>query len=193
MLPGGFRGFHSASLQSNGLKVFPSEAFALNIEYGRIVKDVSVKHFACNNQEENRNKVSSNLNERTLREIYLKAFEIAVREGNAKGIMTSYNRINGVYASNSHDLCTKILRNEWGFDGVVMTDWFSTSKGRGDNALAMHAGNDLIMPGGGQCKKEILNGVKTGRISENDLRRCCANVVKAIFDSATQREYIDTK
>lgn len=152
---------------------------------------VTVKHYACNNQEENRNAVSSNLSERTLREIYLKAFEIAVREGKAKGIMTSYNRVNGVYAPNSHDLCTKVLRNEWGFDGVVMTDWYSTSKGRGDNALAMQAGNDLIMPGTKQCKKEILDGVKSGRITENDLRRCCANVIKAIFESATQREYID--
>ena len=125
-----------------------------------------------------------------MREIYLRGFEICVREGGAKGIMTSYNRINGVYAPNSHDLCTKALRNEWGFDGVVMTDWFSTNKGQADNALAMAAGNDLIMPGGGSFKKEILAGVKSGKIREEDVRRCCGNVVKAILDSATQREYI---
>ena len=151
---------------------------------------VTVKHFACNNQEDNRNGVSSNLTERTLREIYLRGFEIAVREGGAKGIMTSYNKINGVYASNCHDICTKALRNEWGFDGVVMTDWFSTNKGQANNALAMQAGNDLIMPGGGHFKKEILKGVKSGQIPEEDVRRCCANVVKAILNSATQREYI---
>ncbi len=151
---------------------------------------VTVKHYACNNQEDNRNFVSSNLSERTLREIYLRGFEITVREGGAKGIMTSYNRINGVYAPNSHDLCTKVLRNEWGFDGVVMTDWFSTNKGQGNNALAMAAGNDLIMPGGGSFKKEILSGVKSGLISQEDVRRCCANVVKSIMDSAIQREYI---
>jgi len=104
--------------------------------------------------------------------------------------MTSYNRVNGVYAPNSYDLCTKALRNEWGFDGVVMTDWFSTNKGQGDNALAMKAGNDLIMPGSGAHKKEILDGLKTNKITQKDLRRCCANVVKAIFDSATQKEYI---
>ena len=152
---------------------------------------VTVKHFACNNMEDNRNKVSSNLSERALREIYLRGFERAVRKGHAKAIMTSYNRINSVYAPNSYDLCTKVLRNEWGFDGVVMTDWFSTNKGLGHNALAMKAGNDLIMPGGGSYKKEILAGVKSGMISEEDVRRCCANVVRAIMNSATQKEYID--
>jgi len=151
---------------------------------------VTVKHFACNNQEDNRNYVSSNLSERTLREIYLRPFEYAVRDGAAKSFMTSYNRVNGVYAPNSHDLCTKVLRNEWGFEGVVMTDWFSTNKGQADNAIAMAAGNDLIMPGGGAFKKEILSGVKSGKIREADVRRCCANVVKSILDSATQREFI---
>ena len=151
---------------------------------------VTVKHYACNNQEDNRNFVSSVLNERPLREIYLRAFEHTVRRGGAKGIMTSYNKVNGVYAPNSYDLCTRLLRNEWGFDGVVMTDWFSTNKGQGDNALAMKAGNDLIMPGGGSFRKEILAGLKSGKITEEDLRRCCANVVKSILHSATQREYI---
>ncbi len=152
---------------------------------------VTVKHYACNNQEDNRNAVSSNLSERALREIYLRGFEICVRDGGAKGIMTSYNKINGVYAPNSHDLCTKVLRNEWGYDGVVMTDWFSTNKGQASNAIAMKAGNDLIMPGGGSFKKEILLGVKSGLISQEDVRRCCGNVVNAVFNSATQREYID--
>ena len=151
---------------------------------------VTVKHYACNNNEDNRNFVSSNLTERTLREIYLRGFETCVREGGAKAIMTSYNKVNGVYTPNSHDLCTKALRNEWGFEGVVMTDWFSTNKGQANNALAMQAGNDLIMPGGGHFKKEILKGVKSGQIPEEDVRRCCANVVKAILNSATQREYI---
>ncbi len=151
---------------------------------------VTVKHFACNNQEDNRNKVSSNLGERALREIYLRGFELCVREGGAKGIMTSYNRVNGVYAPNSHDLCTKALRNEWGFDGVVMTDWFSTNKGQASNPAAMQAGNDLIMPGGGSFKKSILKGVRSGEIEESDVRRCCVNVVKAILNSQTQKEYI---
>ena len=151
---------------------------------------VTVKHFACNNQEDNRNFVSSNLSQRALREIYLKPFEYAVRQGGAKGIMTSYNKLNGVYTPNSYDLCTKVLRNEWGFEGVVMTDWFSTNRGQADNALAMQAGNDLIMPGGSSFKKEILKGVKSGKIHGQDVYRCCANVVKAIMDSAIQKEYI---
>lgn len=154
---------------------------------------VTVKHFACNNMEDNRNRVSSNVSERALREIYLRGFERTVRKGKAKSIMTSYNRLNGVYTPNSYDLCTKALRNEWGFDGVVMTDWFSTNKSLGHNALAMKSGNDLIMPGGGRYKKEILAGVKSGMISEKDVRRCCANIVRAIMNSATQKEYINVR
>ncbi len=151
---------------------------------------VTVKHFACNNQEDNRTHVSSNVSERALREIYLRGFEHTVREGGAKSVMTSYNRLNGVYTPNSYDLCTKILRNEWGFDGVVMTDWFSTNPGQGSNAQCMIAGNDLIMPGGAPFKAEILLAVKTGKLKRADVRRCCANVVKSIFDSAIQKEYI---
>ncbi len=152
---------------------------------------VTIKHFACNNQEDNRNYVSSNLSERALREIYLRGFEQCVREGGAKGVMTSYNQINGVYSPNNYDLCTKVLRNEWGFDGVVMTDWFSTGGGKANSAAAMKAGNDLLMPGGGSYRREILQGVKSGQIQPEDVRRCCANVVKSIFSSAIQREYLD--
>jgi len=116
---------------------------------------VTIKHFACNNQEDNRKAVSSNVSERALREIYLRGFEKPVREANAKGVMTSYNKVNGVYTPNSYDLCTKVLRQEWGFNGVVMTDWFSTSKGCANNAIAMASGNDLIMPGGKADKKKF--------------------------------------
>ena len=152
---------------------------------------VTIKHFACNNQEDNRKAVSSNLSERTLREIYLRGFEIAVREGKAKAVMTSYNKLNDVYTPNSYDLCTKALRNEWGFDGVVMTDWFSTSKGSGDTALCMKAGNDLIMPGGKGFQKEILKGIETGVITEEELKRCCGNVIKLVLESNIQKEYMN--
>ncbi|MFR5875081.1 MAG: glycoside hydrolase family 3 protein [Eubacterium sp.] len=152
---------------------------------------VTVKHFACNNQEENRNNMTANLSERALREIYLPAFESAVRKGKAKSIMTAYNMINGVYCSNSYDLCTKVLRNEWNFDGVVMTDWFASMLGNADDALCMSAGNDLIMPGGSFFKFKILMGIKSGKITKNDLRRCCSNIIKSILDSDIQREYID--
>ncbi len=152
---------------------------------------VTIKHFACNNQEDNRTGVDSILSERALREIYLRGFERAVKKANAKSVMTSYNKVNGIYTPNSYDLCTKVLRNEWGFDRVVMTDWFSTNKGQGNNVLCMKVGNDLIMPGGDYFKKEILNGLKNGEITEDDIRRCCANVIKSIMDSAIQKEYIE--
>jgi len=152
---------------------------------------VTVKHYACNNQEDNRNAVSSEVTERALREIYLRPFELAVRRGGAKGIMTSYNKVNGIYAPNSYDLCTKVLRCEWGFDGVVMTDWFSTNNGLADNAKAIAAGNDLIMPGGSGFKKKIVKAVKSGVLSVDDLRRCCGRVVRSVLDSAIQREYLE--
>ncbi len=151
---------------------------------------VAIKHFAANNQEENRKGVSSNVSERAFREIYLRGFERTVKEGGAKGVMTSYNRINGVYAPNNYDLCTKVLRNEWGYKDVIMTDWFATGKDVASPALCMAAGNDLIMPGVKKDKKDILDGVKKGIISEEQVRRCCSNVVNAILNSALQKEYM---
>jgi beta-glucosidase len=141
---------------------------------------VTLKHFAANNQETNRNKTNANVSERTLREIYLKGFEIAVKEGRPGAVMTSYNKINGVYSPNSHDLCTKALRGEWGFDGLVMTDWFSTGKGLADAGLAIKAGNDLLMPGTGHDKKSIKAALKNGVITLDDLKRCAANVLNFI-------------
>ncbi len=152
---------------------------------------VTIKHFACNNQEDNRKRVSSNVSERALREIYLKGFEIAVRKGKAKGVMTSYNKVNGVYTPNSQDLCTRVLRDEWGFDGVVMTDWFATSKGCASAAACINAGNDLIMPGGKSDKKAIVEGVKQGEVDIKTLRRSCIRIVNAIMNSDIQKEYID--
>ncbi len=152
---------------------------------------VTIKHFACNNQEAARTKVSSNVSQRALREIYLRSFQIAVEQGGAKSVMTSYNRLNGVYTANSHDLCTKVLRCEWGFDGVVMTDWTSTNPGQASNPGCFTAGNDLIMPGGWNYKLAALWALTTGKLKQAELRRCCSHVVKAIFDSAIQKEYID--
>ena len=142
---------------------------------------VTLKHFCCNNQETERMQMSSNLNDRALREIYLKGFEIAVREANPKGVMSSYNRLNGIYTSNSYDLLTRVLRHEWGFDGVVMTDWLATVKGCANPALCLKAGNDLIMPGTKRDKKMIYKALKKGLINENDIRRCAQNVVRAIM------------
>lgn len=145
---------------------------------------VTLKHFAANNQEDNRNHVSSNVDERALREIYLKPFEIPVRESLIGSVMTSYNKLNGVYTSNSKDLLTHVLRNEWGFDGLVMTDWTTTAKGQSDPALCMTAGNDLIMPGSERDKKCIKKAVLDGSLSTRDVNRCAANVLQAIQNSA---------
>ena len=140
---------------------------------------VTLKHYCGNNQEENRNHVSSNMTERTLREIYLRGFEIAVREGGAKGLMTSYNKINGVYANNSKDLLTHVLRQEWGYDGLVMTDWTATAKGQSDPAKCIESGNDLLMPGSGSDKKRIRKAIKEGRLTRRDLNRCAGHILDA--------------
>lgn len=149
----------------------------------------TLKHYVANNQEDNRFHTSANLSERALREIYLRGFEIAVREGAAGAIMTGYNKVNGVYASNSRDLNTKVLRDEWGFDGVVMTDWTATNKGMADNGMCMIAGNDLLMPGGKYYRNELKRSLKDGDISDEDIRKCARNIVKAILSSALSKEF----
>lgn len=150
---------------------------------------VTVKHFCCNNQEDNRNRTNANVNERALREIYLKGFEIAVKEGKPKALMTSYNKLNGTYVNNSYDLLTDVLRNEWGFDGVVMTDWFATGKGLGNHSEAIMAGNDLIMPGGSGVVRELKKKLKSGELDEKALRRCAANVIRGITGSRIYQAY----
>ena len=116
-----------------------------------------LKHFAANNQESNRNAVDTIVSERTLREIYLKGFEIAVKESRPMSIMTSYNLINGVPTADSYDLCTNIARGEWGFDGLIMTDW---NGGSSTPMKSMHAGNDMIMPGGAERAQNIVSGMQ---------------------------------
>ena len=148
----------------------------------------TIKHFACNNQEDNRRHSNSNVNIRALREIYLKAFEYAYKEGRAKSIMTSYNLLNGTYTPNNYDLIQKVLRNEWGFDGIVMTDWLSTCFGAGDTAKAIAVGNDLIMPGGNACVNSVYRGYKKGVISELALKRAASNIAKQILESEVNKK-----
>lgn len=148
----------------------------------------TLKHFAVNNQEDNRIHVSSNVSERALREIYLKGFEIAVKQSRPKALMSSYNKVNGVYAPNNHDLLTDILRCEWGFDGMVMTDWGSCAPGQGDPTLCAPAGNDLVMPGTAEDQAAILTAVENGTIDQTTLRRSACRVLRLVLESGIYAE-----
>ena len=127
----------------------------------------SIKHFAANNQETNRMNNDAHISQRALREIYLKGFEIAIKESKPWTVMTSYNYINGTYTSESKDLVETILRDEWGYEGTVMTDWF----GGKDGAAQMWAGNDMLQPGKKEQFDSIVAGVKSGKLAEADLDR----------------------
>ncbi len=151
----------------------------------------TIKHFACNNQEDNRMGSDSIVSERSLRELYLKGFEIAVKESHPLSIMTSYNLINGIHAANSYDLCTDVARNEWGFGGAIMTDWTTTENGADCTASGcMRAGNDLVMPGcfgdHNNLKKELEEGI----LKPEDLKACIARLVSVIWRS---NQYEETK
>ncbi len=149
----------------------------------------TIKHFACNNQEDNRMGSNSVLSERALREIYLKGFEIAVRESHPMSIMTSYNLINGVHAANCRDTCTVAARQEWGFDGVIMTDWTTTEQGEDCTASGcMRAGNDIVMPGQFSDHDNMRKELKEGTLSEKDLRTCITRLVRVVLRSNLYEE-----
>ena len=144
----------------------------------------TIKHFACNNQEDNRMGSDSVVSERALREVYLKGFEIAIRQAQPMSIMTSYNLINGVHAANNYDLCTESARNEWGFKGAIMTDWTTTEQG--DNCTAsgcMRAGNDLVMPGCFGDHDNLHKELAEGTLKIEDLKACIARLVSVIWKS----------
>ena len=151
----------------------------------------TIKHFACNNQEDNRMGSDSIVSERSLRELYLKGFEIAVKESHPMSIMTSYNLINGIHAANSYDLCTDVARNEWGFDGAIMTDWTTTENGADCTASGcMRAGNDLVMPGCFGDHDNLKKELEEGTLKPEDLKACIARLVSVIWRS---NQYKETK
>lgn len=149
---------------------------------------VTIKHFACNNQEYSRNTSSSNVSERTLREIYLKPFKIAIKEGNSKALMTSYNLVNGIYPQENKSLLEDYLRCECGFKGVIMTDWTSTAKKFAQTYKCIKAGNDLIMPGNGFDRKNIKKAYKKGLLTEAEIRLCASRVLRSILESNFVKE-----
>lgn len=145
----------------------------------------SIKHFAANNQETNRMNTDAHISQRALREIYLKGFEIAIKEAKPWTVMTSYNYINGTYASESKDLVTTILREEWGYEGTVMTDWF----GGKDGAKQMWAGNDMLQPGKNEQFDSIVAGVKSGKLDVADLDRNVKRVLNLVEKSPRFQGY----
>jgi beta-glucosidase len=154
----------------------------------------TIKHFACNNQEDNRMGSDSILTERTLREIYLKGFEIAVRESQPYAIMTSYNLINGVHSANHYDLCTKAARCEFGFRGVIMTDWTTTNIDANCTAAGcMRAGNDLVMPGMPMDHENIRRELEAGTLSVAELKGCITRLVRIILKSNCYEEETATE
>lgn len=147
---------------------------------------VTVKHYITNNQETNRNGVNTSISERTLREIYLKGFEMVVKSAQPMAIMSSYNLVNGTYAAENFDLLTSIPRGEWGFDGMVMTDWGAGGRASVDGM--MHAGNDLVMPGGTQTRMiNALAGTPSHRLDSTlvrgDIQKCVGEVLTMITRS----------
>ena len=138
------------------------------------------KHFAVNSQETRRMASDSLVDERTLREIYLTGFEIAVKEGHPRSIMSSYNLVNGTYANENKHLLMEILRDEWGFDGAVITDW----GGSNDHALGVKNGSTLEMPApGGDSVRELLAAVESGKISESDIDARLSELLPLVFDT----------
>lgn len=146
---------------------------------------VSVKHFAANNQESNRTGNDARVSQRALREIYLKGFETVIKNAAPWTVMSSYNRLNGIYTSENGELLTDLLRHEWGFKGLVMSDWFG-----GKNAvLQMQAGNDMLQPGTEKQYNDIISAVKRGELDERIIDRNVSNVLGTIIRTPHFKKY----
>ena len=152
---------------------------------------VSIKHFAVNSQETDRTGVDERVSQRAARELYLRGFEIAVRESNPWTVMSSYNRINGQFSMGNHDLLTKILRDDWGYKGIVMTDWIGIRKGL-ETITEVYAGNDLMEPGQKRQVQEIIDGVKNGKLSMADVDRNVRRMLEYIVKTPSFNKYAAT-
>ena len=146
-------------------------------------KAACLKHFACNNSEFERCYSTSNVSERALREIYLKGFEIAVRKSSPKAVMASYNKLNGVYNTNNGELLNGILRGEWGYAGLVMSDWNAVFEGCGELMLAEKNGCDLVMPGGKRQAEALARALSSGEVSRGDAEKSAARILALISEN----------
>ena len=149
---------------------------------------VSAKHFAVNSQETDRTSVDERVSQRAARELYLRGFEIAVRESDPWTIMASYNKVNGQFSMGNHDLLTKILRDDWGYKGIVMTDWIGIRAGL-PTIAEVHAGNDLMEPGQPAQIQEIIEGVKSGKLDIADVDRNVRRMLEYIVKTPSFHQY----
>ncbi len=149
---------------------------------------VSAKHFAVNSQETDRTSVDERVSQRAARELYLRGFEIAVRESNPWTVMASYNKVNGQFSMGNHDLLTKILRDDWGFKGIVMTDWIGIREGL-PTITEVQAGNDLMEPGQPAQVQEIIDGVKNGKLDIKDVDRNVRRMLEYIVKTPSFKQY----
>jgi len=156
----------------------------------------SVKHYAANNQESNRLRLNSHISERAMRELYLKGFEIAIKDAEPWTIMSAYNKINGVYASANEDLLTTVLRDEWDYKGIVMTDWFggypgfeSIQDSVSDVVAQIEAGNDLLMPGAEKQKAALVKALKEGKVNEEAINTSLKRILAYIIETPTFKGY----
>ena len=202
---------HRSPLNGRNFEYFSEDPVVTGVMASAVVKGLKnegaigcIKHFACNNREMKRSYSDSVVSERALREIYLKGFEILVKEGDALAIMTAYNAINGHWAASNYDLNTTVLRDEWGYDGLVMTDWWAFmndaieggTMSRQNTANMLRAQNDIYMvvDNNGAAtnilRDNTLEAIEKGTLNLGELQRCAANMCRMLTQTSAYKEGI---